>query len=143
MNKQEIISSLKVLDFEFKDRVGFEDTQYYMEEIGIFKVYIYLSYKVRIIVETRGTSSRYIFLSEKAFIYKDATLTDILTQFKRFKDACTAYTNAITPKCKYCDNVAEIKGYRERDGQTSSELVCLDCNSLTNEGIAWKLSQTK
>lgn len=38
-------------------------------------------------------------------------------------------------ECKYCNNPATMKGYRERNGQTSSEVVCYRCNDLTNEAI--------
>ena len=35
-------------------------------------------------------------------------------------------------RCKYCSNLAEMKGYRERNGQVSSEIVCRDCNDKVN-----------
>jgi len=35
-------------------------------------------------------------------------------------------------KCKYCDNDAEIKSYRDNNGQVGSEFVCLDCHGLAN-----------
>ena len=37
--------------------------------------------------------------------------------------------------CKYCDNVATIISYRERDGQVSKEITCHRCHELTNEGL--------
>lgn len=38
-------------------------------------------------------------------------------------------------KCKYCDNEAELKSYRERSGQVSSEIVCYECHYKTNEEL--------
>ena len=38
-------------------------------------------------------------------------------------------------KCQYCKNPAEMKGYRERDGQVGSEIVCYSCASKTNEEL--------
>lgn len=39
------------------------------------------------------------------------------------------------PLCKYCNNIARIKSYRERNGQTSSEIVCYRCHESTNEEL--------
>lgn len=39
-------------------------------------------------------------------------------------------------KCKYCGEKAEVKSYRSRSGQVSSEIVCLLCNNKTNQQLA-------
>ncbi len=38
-------------------------------------------------------------------------------------------------KCKYCENKATKKDYREWDGVTGSEPVCDDCFNINNEGL--------
>ena len=39
-------------------------------------------------------------------------------------------------KCKYCGEKAEVKSYRSRSGQVSSEIVCLLCDNKTNQQLA-------
>lgn len=45
--------------------------------------------------------------------------------------------------CKYCNEKAVIKSYRGRNGQTSSEFVCLDCHYLDNKQVDHKYNNIK
>ena len=44
-------------------------------------------------------------------------------------------------KCKYCTSDAEMKGYRDNNGVTSSEIVCNKCNSMTSEELDYPFNE--
>ncbi len=45
--------------------------------------------------------------------------------------------------CKYCNEKAVVKSYRNRNGQTNKENVCLDCHYLDNEQTNYKYNNIK
>ncbi len=45
--------------------------------------------------------------------------------------------------CKYCNDKASIKSYRDRNGQVNKENVCLDCHQLDNSSVDTKYNKYK
>jgi hypothetical protein len=45
--------------------------------------------------------------------------------------------------CKYCNQKAIMKSYRDRNGQTNKEIVCLDCHYSENKIVDKKYNKYK
>lgn len=86
MKTEEILVQLSNRGFETKKDVNTKNCHYHVKKIGIFSVYIYISTKFRVIIETAGKGKYYIILSEVTF-NKSEDLDVVIEQFKKYSDA--------------------------------------------------------
>ena len=95
MEKNEIILQLKALGFEFNDRGGSVSTVYHIKELDTFSVYILISNKVRVLIETSGKGTYFILLKEINFTFKESNISQIVKEFNLLVKACEEFNKIL------------------------------------------------
>ena len=97
MRKEEIIYELRKKGFKsWKKKSGSVNTHFHNQDINGYMVYIYLSNKVRVFVETCGDGSYFITMEEKSFSFKELkNCNEIENYFNKLKGALILFNDAL------------------------------------------------
>ena len=107
--KKELIKQLKAKGLTKWEKTG-TSTRYTFKEMGRLKVFLYLSNKIRIFIETSGEGSYFIKMQENSYSFKDLGNTIQAWELERlFKQKVIA--------CEFMNS-------------TSDHATCDECNRL-------------
>lgn len=94
-NRIEIVKALKDLGYGIIQASS--NSYYHMLEIGDFKVYIYITNVVKVVIEVKKPNSNisYLRMKEDFLTFNDFTVEKIIEMFNTYCTSCEAFTNAV------------------------------------------------